>query len=261
LSATPQVYIAPEYQPLLRHIGFTALWVFDSPMVAVWRKLDDRENCKVDTTWPDGSAIKLHIKRYPKSNARIAEDEARALHDLQQAGIPCPPLVANGRLEDGRAFVITADLTGYTPADKLIANGHPFENILIPTADLAARLHTAGFHHRDLYLCHFFARVHEGNVDIKLIDAARVRHLPGWPTKMRWIVKDLSQFWYSTTQLPITEDQRDRWLARYVASSRGTKLGSIGSLRAAIESKSRRIAAHDAKLNLRQPARHISIPK
>ncbi len=61
-------------------------------------------------------------------------------------------------------------------------------------------LHNGGLHHRDLYLCHFLGRRDENpQADLRLIDAARVRPLPGPLTRRRWIVKDLAQFWYSTT--------------------------------------------------------------
>src|SRR6185503_11861775 len=113
-----------------------------------------------------------------------------------------------GKLADGRSFFVTADLAGYRAADKLIDAGTPFENLLAPTADLAVKLHRAGLHHRDLYLCHFFARVTENAVDVRLIDTARVRRLGGFLTRGRWITKDLAQFWYSTISLPITDGQR-----------------------------------------------------
>ena len=84
-------------------------------------------------------------------------------------------------------------------------------------------------------------------------DAARVRRLPGWPTRRRWIVKDLAQFWYSTTQLPVSDEQRTRWLAEYAMVSGHDIPERV------IAAKARRIAAHDVKLNRRQPKRHVSL--
>src|SRR5205823_14972090 len=136
------------------------------------------------------------------------------------------------------------------------AAGFAFERLLEPTAQLAARLHGAGLHHRDLYLCHFFAKAEGESVDLKLIDAARVRRLPGWPTRRRWVVKDLSQFWYSTLALPITDEQRSRWLEGY-ARARG--LGSAAGLHRSIERKAASIGRHDRKLRAAQPDRNISI--
>jgi len=252
-----KIVIRPDFAPLLEHIGFSGSWVFTSPHVVVWRKLADRENCTLDAKWPDGRDARLHIKRYPAASGATARDEARGLEHLEKNQIPCPRLVAWGRMADGRGFVATEDLAGFEPADKLIARGTAFGDLLKPTADLAARLHSAGLHHRDLYLCHFFCCDDGGEVQAKLIDAARVRPLPGLLTRRRWIVKDLAQFWYSMTQLAISDPEQLRWLDRYVRMS---KAGSKASLLSAIRAKVRRIAVHDAKLNRREPGRNVSIP-
>ena len=133
--------------------------------------------------------------------------------------------------------------------------GLPFESLLIPTADLAAKLHKADLHHRDLYLCHFFAKKDDPS-DLRLIDVARVKRMGFTLTRNRWIVKDLAQFCYSIKSLA-TEDQRERWLQRY-AESRGVELSP--GMRRAIQSKVATIAKHDKKLKKSQPTRNISIP-
>jgi DNA-binding helix-hairpin-helix protein with protein kinase domain len=130
--------------------------------------------------------------------------------------------------------------------------------MILPATHLAAQLHNAGLHHRDLYLCHFFMKYDEETIDVKLIDIARVKKLPALLTRTRWIVKDLSQFWFSTLPLPITEPQREAWLARYM-EKRGEK--GLVPLKRAIEKKVARIAKHDAKLRKKQPGRNISIPR
>jgi heptose I phosphotransferase len=154
--------------------------------------------------------------------------------------------------------VITEDLTGFRPADKLIAEGVAFETLLGPTAELAARLHNEGLHHRDLYLCHFFVRLPKDGAgpELRLIDAARVRALPRFLTRRRWIVKDLGQFWYSTQGLAVTEEQRERWLARYAELRRGAWREGLGG---AVRRKARAIARHDAKLRRSQPKRNVSL--
>jgi hypothetical protein len=108
-----------------------------------------------------------------------------------------------------------------------------------------------------LYLCHFFAKVEHGKVELRLIDAGRVAPLPRWPFRDRWIVKDLSQFWYSAQQLGVSEPQCRAWLDRY-AQRRG--LPAAAPLRHAIERKAAWIAKHDVKLRAKQPARNVSIP-
>ena len=64
------------------------------------------------------------------------------------------------------------------------------------------------------------AKITGDQTDLRLIDAARVRRLPGFFTRGRWIVKDLAQFWYITLKLPITEKCIARlWLLRYCCSN------------------------------------------
>jgi len=253
--------VAPEYQPLMRAAGLDAEAVFDHPHIVAWRTLPDRDNCTLDVD-VEGKNVRLHIKRYkPAPGEKTpADEEANAIQVLYAEQIPTLKLVGWGKLADGRSFIITEDLAGYRAADKLIEAGtKTFEELLEPTADLAAKLHKAGLHHRDLYLCHFFVR-ENGDLDIRLIDAARVARLGGFLTRGRWILKDLSQFWYSTTPpaLGVSEEQRERWLRRYQDQA---GLAPTHRLRQRIRSKVKSIARHDAKLKKSQPTRNISIPK
>lgn len=250
--------VSAEYQPVMRELGLDGEGVFEHPLIKPWRQLPDRENCTLEATLQDGRSIRWHVKRYPSARgaATPAEDEVQGHRLLEVALIPTAKLIAWGKLSDRRSFVIFEDLSGHRPCDKLVESGMPFERMAAPTADLAARLHRAGLHHRDLYLCHFLARMTNEPVDVRLIDTARVRRLPRL-FRRRWIVKDLAQFWYSTTKLPVSEAQRDAWLGRYAEQA---GMGSAGSLRRKILRKANWIAAHDAKLRRQQPRRNISIP-
>lgn len=245
--------VAGDYQPLVRQIGLGAESVFTDARIRVWRKLPDRENCTLDEHLPDGRHVRFHIKRYAGPDA---EAEVRGHELLRRSGIPTAALVGWGGLADGRSFTIFDDLTGYTPADKLLDAGTSFDVLLEPTADLAGRLHAAGLHHRDLYLCHFMGQVIGDNVDVKLIDVARVRRLPGFLTR-RWIVKDLAQFWYSTLKHSITDLQRRAWLGRYAEQR---DIAGVERLEIKIERKARSIARHDARLHRKRPERDVSIP-
>jgi hypothetical protein len=249
-----QFHVSADYQPLMRMLGLDAQAVFEHPGIRCWRKLPDRENCTFDGELPDGRHVRLHVKRYTAVSAAGSEVEGHRL--LLRAEVPTAPLVGWGTW-GGQSFVIFDDLSGYSPADKLIARGAPFEALLEPTADLAARLHNAALHHRDLYLCHFMARTTGDAGELRLIDTARVRRLPGWLTRRRWIVKDLAQFWYSTQKLPVTNEQRSRWLERY-ASRTGI---DSAALRGRVERKARAIARHDARLHRDRPERDVSIPQ
>src|SRR4051794_14820630 len=192
----------------MRMIGLDAEAVFTHPRIVAWRKLPDRENCTLDA-----EGVRLHIKRYASADA--APSEVAGIELLQQANISTIPLVGYGNVADGRSFLITEELDGYRGADKLIASGLPFASLLDSTANLAAKLHRTGLHHRDLYLCHFFAR--EDGSDVHLVDAARVARFGSVFTRRRWIVKALAQFWYSMMPLPLAAEQRDQWLSLYGA--------------------------------------------
>jgi len=252
------IFISETYRRIFSQIGFKPEMIFTSPAVVAWRKLPDRENCTWDIS-ADGNRIRLHVKRFPPMRWSPAKLETEGYHVLKSHGIQTASVAAWGILKDGRSFIATEDLAGFTPADKLIESGIPFDRLLVPTADLAARLHGAGLHHRDLYLCHFLAKVEEDRApELRLIDAARVGPLPGALMRRRWIIKDLAQFWYSTQALPVSDAQRDAWLTRYCEQ---TKIARFESLKKSIFRKSNAIGAHDRKLRVRQPRRNISIPE
>lgn len=260
-----ELHVSEDYRELIEAAGLTGESVFTDPRIVPWRKLPDRENCTLDLTAPDGTPVRLHVKRYTSTGgSNPAQAEARGHALLHAANIPTAPLPMWGVLPDGRSFAIFEDLTGYAPADKLIESGTTFDTMLEPTADLAAALHNAQLHHRDLYLCHFMARTDVSqtprNAPVKLIDTARVSRMANPLTRRRWIVKDLAQFWYSTTKLPISDVQRERWFAKYVEARRLTKRDAQALL-SSLRAKSSRIAHHDANLNRKQPTRNVSIPR
>ncbi len=261
--------VAAEYQPLMRILGLDGEAIFNDPRIVPWRRLPDRENCTLDADLGDAwrtPHVRLHIKRYApvRGISTATDDEVKGHGALSIEGIPTAALVGWGKRSDGRSFTIFEDLAAFAPADKLIEAGTPFDRLLEATADLAAKLHGRGLHHRDLYLCHFMVKVPIADVgapDLRLIDVARVGRLGGVFTRGRWIVKDLAQFWYSTLSLPITDAQRDQWLARYCAGRNLVAPGQIAAIRRRILSKVARIARHDANLRAKQPLRNISIPR
>lgn len=248
--------IHPAFQADFDSLGLSSpAAFFDDRRIRVWRDLPERQNATLDYTSTAGRPIRLHIKRDKRRSRSRSIDEAAGLQRLARAEIPCPTLVAAGELPDRRSVVVTLDLAGCVAADVAIRNGLPFSAILEPTATLAAKLHAAGLHHRDLYLPHFFVNP-DSPAEVFLIDAARVRPLPRI-LRRRWVVKDLAQFLYSTiTHVEtITDDQRDAWLAVYESKIGGR----IDSIRNAIDSKVAAIARHDRALRRKQPTRNVSI--
>jgi hypothetical protein len=252
---TSEFHVLPEFQPAFRELGLDAATLFNHPAIRVWRKLPDRENATLDVEG-NGQRVRLHVKRYPPARgAPMGDIEVAGHRALIGANIPTARLVAWGTNLDRSSFTIFEDLAGYLPADKLIESGVAFSQLLGPTANLAAKLHAANLHHRDLYLCHFFAKSADGQVDLKLIDVARVARLGRW-FRYRWIKKDLAQFWYSTMALGVTDIERDEWLTRYAEQSPWQFM----QLKPSVRRKARWIERHDVALREAQPSRNISIP-
>src|SRR3712207_3226581 len=110
------LHVDPAVQPIFRELGIDAEAVFDHELIQPWRRLSDRENCTLDTTLEDGRHIRWHVKRYQHNDA---DPEVAGHRLLQQHGIPTADLIAWGKLEDGRSFVIFNDLSGYCDAEKL----------------------------------------------------------------------------------------------------------------------------------------------
>lgn len=243
--------VEANYASLLQHLKLTdAVSVFDHEDIKVWRSIRERENAVLDYDFADKPG-RLHVKRNKRGFGGV-DDELAGIRLLQKAKIATVPLVGAGRLHDGRGFLITDDLAGYEDAEQWINSGHDFELLLEPTAQLAARLHNAGLHHRDLYLCHIYVNPNDAT-DLRLMDAGRVKPLPTF-FKQRWIVKDLAQFVYSLRSLDPSVGVR--WLSAY-ASARGVAL----TFKSAVERKVKSIASHDARLQSNNPERNVSIPR
>jgi len=259
MTSTTQFHVSAGWQPAIRDIGLDADAVFAHPAIRSWRQLPDRENCTLDADLSDGRHVRLHVKRYApwRRSPSPAEEEVAGHQLLLDGGIPTANLVAWGTLADGRSCTLFEDLAGFTPADKLVESGTSFSLIQQAAADMAARIHQAGLHHRDLYLCHLMVKLDGESPDIRVIDAGRVRKLPAFFARGRWIVKDLAQFWYSTLKLPVSEAERTAWLLRYCQQR---QLPGTALMRGKIESKVKRISKHDAKLNMLQPTRNVSLP-
>ncbi len=149
---------------------------------------------------------------------------------LPEFGIPTMPVVAFGqRTSPGgyqESFFLSEELVGFTPLDLFLAQESPARagegratlqrrrSLVKAVADLARRLHAAGFSHRDFYTCHIFVRESSfGKFELRLIDLQRIQEIP-YPGE-RWLAKDLSQLWYSTPEGWLSCHERLRFLIRY----------------------------------------------
>jgi heptose I phosphotransferase len=134
----------------------------------------------------------------------------------------------NGRLE---SFVLTEELTGYTPLDHLLPKRFPtishrrgkrdrhLQALIAHVASIARRFHQAGYNHRDFYCGHFFIKEElPGRFDIKLIDLQRVQHRRHF--RRRWIIKDLAQLAWSASRDHISCTDRMAFMRHYLGVPR-----------------------------------------
>jgi len=241
-----RMWLSPRYQtPLaLAHL-------VDLPSVMACRDghclraLRDRENWRLeiqDGAAPRGVFLKKHHFRSfvswlrAKLGARPAMSpamlEAVNVGRMTAAGIRVMDVVAYGEAfhGDGRveSFLLTEELTGYDELhvflrkrfaprelDRNTRRDPHLERVIADMAEIVRRFHGAGYNHRDLYCCHFFAReAAPGRFEIKMIDLQRVQHRR--LLRRRWIVKDLAQLAWSTPRDRIKCTQKLAFIRRYL---------------------------------------------
>lgn len=210
------------------------------------RVMNDRENWRIEPSEhiPRPVFLKKHHVRSWRSWLRAklglgpgdtpGRVEARNVRRLTAHGVPVMELVAfgekiraNGLIE---SFVLTEELQGYSPLDRFLPARFPdcgvagrrdpdLHRLIALLAALVARLHHAGFNHRDLYCCHFFIREPApGRFEVKLIDLQRVQHRRWF--RWRWLVKDLAQLAWSAPARQVTCSQKMAFVRAYLGADK-----------------------------------------
>jgi len=142
--------------------------------------------------------------------------ELENLLALAAAGLRVPVPLAAGERDAGprrRSFVALAELPG-EPVDAPPAAPADRRARARALADLVARLHGAGFWHKDLYLEN--VRV-DPEAGLGLLDCERVARRPGGPPP-RWRIKDLAALDYSAAAWSAAD--RLRFLRAYLGVPR-----------------------------------------
>jgi tRNA A-37 threonylcarbamoyl transferase component Bud32 len=169
--------------------------------------------------------------------------EGRLLWQLEEAGIGCPQALAFGET-DGRAFLLLSEQTGLVEL-RLWLQEHPLERVALAQALGAelARVHAAGFYHRDLYSKHILVARDDQEWRFSFLDwqrGRRVRRL-AWRQRLR----DLATL--DATLAPVLASRRERlllWHAYLVAQERiparpNRLLGTLCRLSARLQRKRR----------------------
>ena len=239
----------------------------------VWKRGEERiiERITLETA---AGPVTCYLKRHePMSWRESLTDLARlrgpvtpgrreweSILRFRAAGLPTMVPVAAGESGDGlrrgRSFSLTLEVEEALPLDRFIRDRLmedrldggvpvPFKRRLIAqVADLARRMHAAGFSHRDFYLCHIFIRPRgDRDPSLSVIDLQRVGR-PHRVTRHRR-VKDLSALDFSAPASVVTRTDRLRFLLAYLGRSRLD--GRARRIAAAVTRKSRRIARHHEK--------------
>jgi hypothetical protein len=108
--------------------------------------------------------------------------------------------------------------TGAAPVTRGAARFDVVERL----ARFVTAFHQSGMSHRDLYLCHVFAKLDATGRQpprFSVIDLARAHRLR-W-RRTRWLVKDLAQLDYSARQIGATRTDRLRFVETYLGLLRG----------------------------------------
>lgn len=235
------------------------LWNLDGKTVK--KVLKQRGTKQVSLKTPDGGTLETYIKRYSKSPAGEiikrafsgkfhtfeAVHEWNALRAFHHAGLNTIVPVAVADLKDGRSCNLTLGITAYVKAEDLFRNFTPADRprkkaLIRKIAELAGKMHTAGFAHQDFYLVHIFVKENEGD-KIYLIDLQRL--IMQENLHRRWRVKDLGQLLFAARPYVSEMDIRRFWLT--YCSYAGRKFYRDRSLLKAVFAKAARIAARDAR--------------
>ncbi len=237
----------------VRWTTFEAVWAATSQAAVAKDAGTERVTCRFELPGPEGSQaffIKRHTSpslyeaikpllhgKMPCHGAKVEWDGLVAFHD---AGLATMVPVALGQ-GGSESFLITVELQGCTKLSECPAAEQT--EWLVPVAEVARRMHSAGWHHQDFYLGHLL-RPDDHDGPIHIIDLGRVQKHSPWFAR-RWIVKDLAQLNYSVKNARAT----DR--LRFWKAYQGRPLcDQDKSLIRSILNKTQRIARHSQKNGL-----------
>jgi len=168
--------------------------------------------------------------------------------DLRRLGINTPQTIAFGEdwqgLFEKRSFIITEKIPDSSSLEEKLPENR--ENFIENLAAFVRKFHDTGFRHRDLYLCHIFCNL-QGQ--FTLIDLNRVFKPLFFSQK--YLIKDLTQLYYSAPSDSVTKMDRLRFFLAYLQKDKLSRQDKI--LIKKIKSKANQMAKHDKNHNRTAP--------
>lgn len=198
----------------------------------------------------EAERLRLFVKRYVHTPPRAQWDRivrqssrcSRGWWEKQQclaltgAAVPTPQPVAAAEEMRGwwerRSVLILAEAPGEAldrqwraacAEAAAITRGLARHDLTLRLARLVSAFHQSGHCHRDLYLCHIFAKLDfDGRraPEFCIIDLARA--IRPRARRMRWLIKDLAQLDSSARQVGASRADRLRFLQAYLGLQRGS---------------------------------------
>jgi len=218
---------------------FATLWRGKDPFAEVerlagrvYRALEGRRTLRTEVNGR-GYFVKIHhgvgwreiLKNLATGKAPVlgAGNEWRALQRLHDAGVATMRAVAFGERGCNPArrhsFIMTEELAPTVDLEQVGKAWHAVQParkhaLIAAVAATTAAMHAAGVNHRDCYLCHFLWHQDESDpIRLSLIDLHRAQTRARVPR--RWRDKDLAALYFSALDLPLTRNQRLRFLRGY----------------------------------------------
>jgi hypothetical protein len=239
IQSAPDFWINPDFAEDLKAMGLDSLesvFAFQGGKSLVKKELTCWRS-RMELVLP-AKKIRCFLKRYDRPavsvqlrnwldhgrRAMTAEYDVLPCLPLNQGGIGTyQPIAYGGRwngLWEEKSFAILREIPDAVSLEIKLPdcftlpqtgqNRRQRQEFINHLADFTRRFHQTGFCHRDFYLCHIFR---SSDNTLSLIDLQRA-FVPTW-FKNRWILKDLSQLYYSSPGDLISRADRLRFYLRY----------------------------------------------
>lgn len=264
-----------DYEPLLADLGATSFDdVYDLAGGTIVKKQKDRSVLRF-VAGDSVFFLKRHEREKQQKGGRVGDSpfswcseggkEFAFFHGFRQHHLATATPVAMGEkvFTDGtvQSFFLTAEFVPYVQLEFLIRQTpellagaeHSVRrmNILQAVGQYARRMHQAGFNHQDFNATHVLLHGFEDGIPaMALFDLQRVDQNPF--QKMRWPIKALAEFNYSSRENDVFSDEERLFLFHVYRDKVGHPLNLWEKVQYRwIEAKTDRIARHTSKRHAR----------